>query len=156
MGTLLSRIRSTLPQMSPGSMAARDEHRVRVRIPARETLDQICLDFTATHLCLTSKRLNDNTLSEYFSLHQQPESVSRLELNDNDNITIIPQNIGRFHALVFLDLKYNYICEIPWSIVYLKQLEVLDLSYNNLLKFIIGTSVKSPTYSSLPIFKSNL
>ncbi|XP_063422489.1 uncharacterized protein LOC134706997 isoform X2 [Mytilus trossulus] len=62
---------------------------------------------------------------------QQPREVIKMTITKTELATV-PDSIGRFVNVTKLDLSNNLVDFIPWSIVCLKQLEVLNLSHNKL------------------------
>ncbi len=53
---------------------------------------------------------------------------------EGNNITILPDSVGKLKELVRLDLRKNKISILPNSIGNLKELTELNLSYNYLFK----------------------
>ena len=73
---------------------------------------------------------SNEELDLFFIKENSPMNVFSICITGNPAINRVPVMIGRFDHVVSLNLRDNYITDLPWSLVYLKMLEELDVSYN--------------------------
>ncbi|XP_046582424.1 probable serine/threonine-protein kinase DDB_G0278509 [Haliotis rubra] len=71
----------------------------------------------------------DKDFEEALVQHRNPQSAIEIILTDS-LVEHIPLTIGNFYNLTTLRLQENKLREIPWSLVYLRHLELCDLSSN--------------------------
>ena len=73
---------------------------------------------------------NEDELEKLFRMHQAPLEVKQVTVTKCYFLKTVPNYIAAFACVTSLNLHDNSIDRLPWSIVMLKHLIVLDLSYN--------------------------
>ena len=69
-------------------------------------------------------------LEKLLSKHTNPLGVNKFTLSREPLLQTLPNVIGVFENLVTLSLQANGLCDVPWSMLYLRKLEHLNLGYN--------------------------
>lgn len=75
--------------------------------------------------------LHNDSLSRVIDAHTSGRSVKKVIIRNNPEVTTLPASFGKFSNISSLDLSHNDLCDLPWSVVYLRKLTVLNLSHNN-------------------------
>lgn len=73
------------------------------------------------------------TIIESSDLEAYWKKLNRLNL-ENNNLKILPDNIGKLTSLTALSLSYNKLTELPSSIGNLSMLVTVDIAHNNFIE----------------------
>ena len=126
-------VRRTFPHRS-------DEIRKRIKFVTKyrtRSLDLRCMGLTSLPkeafglASLEEIFLNENNLSDISPEIGRFRSLKRLHLNSN-LLTSIPNELGQLHALEFLNLPNNNLCILPDCFAELQFLQHLDIRCNDI------------------------
>ena len=75
-------------------------------------------------------QLTEECLNDVLDAHTNCMAVTHIVVTQHVQLSNIPTCIGKFVNLASMDLASNNLHDLPWSVVYLRHLKILNLSNN--------------------------
>ncbi|KAL8611097.1 hypothetical protein ACOMHN_064387 [Nucella lapillus] len=99
-------------------------HRLSVKV------SDVSIEIDGSWYPENNKFLTEESLGEVLRSGDKQQQVIQLTVTHCAHLSSMPLGLGKLVSLTILDLSFNGLQDLPWTIVYLKKLKILNLTGN--------------------------
>lgn len=106
------------------------DHEVSASRNIQRSIRFNCADTTLKLRAEELGQLTEESVAAVLDAHTSCTTVTQIVVTQHFLLSNIPSSIGKFVNLTSVDLASNSLQDLPWSLVYLRHLKILNLSNN--------------------------